>query len=149
MLFELHIKYKNGQTDRPIVFTGEGEPFKFIPTSDIIAVGSRRFRYKVKKHDFLPIAIVRMGGKTLIYPSNIECHPQTTLEDIMEIKSKKSPTKNPTIPKTPNQTWSFDSTSGGGKYIVTKTLKGLKCDCPGSWRAKDRRCKHIKEVEKY
>jgi hypothetical protein len=24
----------------------------------------------------------------------------------------------------------------------------LKCNCPGTWRAKDRRCKHIKEVEK-
>lgn len=22
------------------------------------------------------------------------------------------------------------------------------CDCPGHWRAKDKRCKHIKELEK-
>ena len=45
------------------------------------------------------------------------------------------------------KTWKFESASGGGTYVVRETAKGLKCDCPGTWRAKDRRCKHIKEME--
>jgi hypothetical protein len=41
----------------------------------------------------------------------------------------------------------FESSSGDGFYQVIENMGKLKCNCPGTWRAKDRRCKHIKEVE--
>jgi hypothetical protein len=40
-------------------------------------------KYKVKKHPYLPIAIVRFTDKTVIMPAGIECHPETTLDDII------------------------------------------------------------------
>ena len=42
----------------------------------------------------------------------------------------------------------FKSSSSDSIYKVRQNGDKLKCDCPGTWRAKDRRCKHIKEVEK-
>lgn len=42
-------------------------------------------KYKIKKHRYLPICIVKFANKTVIYPAGIECHPETTLDDIIEI----------------------------------------------------------------
>jgi hypothetical protein len=50
-------------------------------------------------------------------------------------------------PKQENK-WMFESSSGDGFYQVRENMGKLKCSCPGSWRAFDKRCKHIKEVEK-
>jgi hypothetical protein len=108
------------------------------------------FKYKVEKHDYIPPAIVKLGTKTYIFPSGMECHPDTELSDIVEIKSQKQiqQEKKENIDEEP-KTWKFESSSGGGTYTVRYTKKGtLTCDCPGVWRSKDRRCKHIKEVEK-
>jgi hypothetical protein len=152
MLFELHIKYKDGTTLRPIVYGGIGEEVKIYPERDgIMAASCRPFKYKVLKHNILPACIVRMGDKTFIYPSQIECHPKTTLNDIIEIqtKGKIKVEEKVVIEKPQIKSWRFESSSDGGEYFVTETPKGLKCTCPGMWRAKDRRCKHIKEVEKY
>jgi len=46
-------------------------------------------KYKVKKHKYLPIAIVRFNDKTIIMPANIECDPSTTLDDIEVIDEKQ------------------------------------------------------------
>ncbi len=43
--------------------------------------------------------------------------------------------------------WMFESSSGDGFYKVRQNGLKLTCTCPGSWRAADRRCKHIKQVE--
>jgi hypothetical protein len=151
MLFELHIKYKDGQTDRPLVYVETGGEIKIYPEQDnILAAGCRRFRYHVPKHAYLPVSIVRLNGKTLISPSMKECHPQTTLEDIIESKPKiKGDVQIKEKIKESKQTWEFNSSSGDGKYIVTKVGDIFKCTCPGSWRSKDKKCKHIKEVEQY
>jgi hypothetical protein len=55
----------------------------------------------------------------------------------------------PEVVETPVQKneWMFESSSGDGFYKVRQNGVKLTCNCPGSWRAKDRRCKHIKEVE--
>jgi hypothetical protein len=42
----------------------------------------------------------------------------------------------------------FESSSSDGFYQVTENMGKLKCNCMGYFRASDRRCKHIKEVEK-
>ena len=80
----------------------------------------------------------------MIYPSGVPCIPETTLDDIEVIESNKPKVvvEKPQKPK-----WMFESSSGDGFYQVIENMGKLKCNCPGTWRAKDRRCKHIKEVE--
>ena len=91
------------------------------------------FKYKVEKHPFLCVAIVKFGNKYMIYPDDIE---------VIESNKPKVVVEKPQKPK-----WMFESSSGDGFYQVIENMGKLKCNCPGTWRAKDRRCKHIKEVE--
>ena len=105
-------------------------------------------KYKVKKHSYLPVAIVRFFDKTVIMPAGIECHPETTLGDIVEIATQEQIEKSQIeLPKKEEKrTWKFESASGGGTYIVTETKPGVfKCQCPGFFRSKGN-CKHVKEV---
>jgi hypothetical protein len=46
-------------------------------------------KYKIKKHPYLPVAIVRFFDKTVIMPAGIECHPETTLDDIIVIEDNE------------------------------------------------------------
>jgi hypothetical protein len=45
-------------------------------------------KYKVKKHVYLPVVIIRLHDKTIIMPEGIECDPSTTLDDIEVINEK-------------------------------------------------------------
>jgi hypothetical protein len=47
------------------------------------------FKYKIPKHDYLPICIARFVNRTVIYPNILECHPKTSLKDI-EVKDEVS-----------------------------------------------------------
>ena len=149
MLFELFIEYTDGRTETKIVTE---EETTIYPQRDNIAhSGCKRFKYQVEKHSILPATIVRFVNKTMIFPSQIECHPKTTLADIVEIKSQQQVEEEksllPTQPRL--KSWKFESSSGGGTYVVKQTKNGgLRCDCPGVWRAKDREkgCKHMQEV---
>ncbi len=47
------------------------------------------FKYKVEKHHYLPVSIIRFGNKSMIYPAGIPCIPETTLDDIEVIESNK------------------------------------------------------------
>ena len=82
------------------------------------------------------------NGQKYIIPLWIKVHPKTTYSDINWIKpevKKIEPEKN---------TWKFESSSAPGTfYIVKQSGLKLSCNCPGVWRSKDRRCKHIKQVE--
>lgn len=149
MLFELYLEYEDGTNETKIVT--EDQTTIYPQRDKITHSGCKPFKYKVEKHSVLPKTIVRFLNKTMIYPAQIECHPKTTLNDIIEIESEEQKEKvQIEAPKKEKpKTWKFESVSGGGTYVVTQTPKGLKCDCMGYWRAKDRRCKHIKEVEKY
>jgi len=149
MLAQLTIEYQDGRTEVKIVPSREAV---IHPQQDGVKHAScKPFKYKVPKHNILPVAIVRFISKTMIYPAQIECHPETTLNDIVVIESEeqKEKVQIEAPKKEESKTWKFESASGGGTYVVKQTPKGLKCDCPGTWRAKDRRCKHIKEVETY
>jgi len=151
MLKKLTIKYGDGRQDEKIVHVENGKQVKIYPKLFNIAFAHcKTFKYEVEQHDVLCPAIVNFNGKYKIMPWGIECHPKTELSDIRVIKKKKTKSKQKlqTQQKPTKQTWKFDSSSGGGTYTVTKIGNKLKCDCPGTWRAKDRRCKHIKEVEK-
>ena len=149
MLSELTIEYLDGRKEVKIVNAKETTLY---PQRDGIKhAGCKAFKYEVPSHRYLPKMIVRLGDKTYIYPAQIECHPETTLNDIIEVKSEEQIAKEQSsLPKKEEpKKWKFESASGGGTYTVTQTPKGFKCNCPGVWRAKDRKCKHIKEVENY
>ena len=64
-----------------------------------------------------------------------------TLDDIKWVPKK-------TEPKPESKTWTFKSSSSDKTYKVKQTDNTLKCNCMGFFRAKDRRCKHNKSVEK-
>jgi len=149
MLSELTIEYLDGRKEVKIVNAKETTLY---PQRDGIKhAGCKAFKYEVPKHNILPKMIVRLGDKTYIYPAQIECHPDTTLQDVIEILSEQQmeQVKSSLPKKEEPKKWKFESVSGDGKYTVIQTPKGLKCDCMGYFRARDRRCKHIKEVENY
>jgi len=152
MLKELYFEFEDGRVETKIVHIEENDTLTIYPQRDKIKhSGCKAFKYEVPQHKYLPTSIIRFWDKTMIYPAQIECHPKTTLSDIIEIKSEEQiAIEKAALPKKePAKKWKFSSVSGGGTYTVTLTPKGLKCDCMGYWRAKDRRCKHIKEVETY
>ena len=101
-------------------------------------VGAKRFRYESRSPYF---GLVEIKGKKFLTPDWIEVHPQTTLADIKH---------EPIVVEVPVQKseWTFKSESSDSVYRVRQNGLKLTCTCPGSWRAADRRCKHIKEVEK-
>jgi hypothetical protein len=61
-----------------------------------------------------------------------------------ETRGRKKGTK-----KVDNPTeWRFESKSDPGSYYVVKQISDYKvsCTCSGQYRAKDRKCRHMKEV---
>jgi hypothetical protein len=105
--------------------------------------GVRVFKYEHTHAYMAPALFISpTTGKKFIIPSWIEVHPQTTLEDIKWIK----PEIKVTEPK--KSEWTFDSSSGNGFYTVrVNSLGKLACNCMGYYRSKDRKCKHVKQVE--
>jgi hypothetical protein len=101
--------------------------------------GAKRFSYESRSPYF---ALIEIRGKKMLVPDWIEVHPQTIISDIKY--------NAPVVVEAPIQQneWMFESSSGGGFYKVKQNGLKLTCTCPGSWRAFDRRCKHIKEIEK-
>jgi hypothetical protein len=83
MLSELTIEYLDGRKEVKIVNAKETTLY---PQRDGIKhAGCKAFKYEVPKHNYLPKMIVRFLDKTYIYPAQIECHPETTLDDVIEI----------------------------------------------------------------
>lgn len=102
----------------------------------------------IHKHLYPP-ALVYIGEKTYLIPGWKEVPKGTLLQDIKWEKETFEKKKLKVITKT------FVSSSDDS--ILYKTEKAeqpdgtfkYNCDCPGRWRAKDKRCKHIKELETY
>ncbi len=101
--------------------------------------GAKRFSYESRSPYF---ALIEIRGKKILVPDWVEVHSKTTISDIKH--------NTPVVVEVPVQQneWMFESSSGGGFYKVKQNGLKLTCTCPGSWRAFDRRCKHIKEIEK-
>lgn len=119
----------------------EGTTYGFKPDSNLVSTAARLFKYEYE-HSYMPPALVIMSQQKYIVPSWQKVHPNTTLADIEWIKPAK-----PEPPKEKNK-WKFESASEPGVfYFVKQSGSKLTCTCSGFWRAKDRRCKHIKEVE--
>jgi hypothetical protein len=99
--------------------------------------GAQRFRYESRTPYF---GFVELNGKRYLTPDWIEVHPQTTFTDVHHIVPEVEQLKE-------KNEWEFKSSSSDSTYKVRQNGLKLTCSCPGAWRAKDRKCKHIKAVE--
>jgi hypothetical protein len=115
--------------------------FELDPTNISTSI-VRPFQYEIES--VLRPGIANIQGKKFITPGFIPCHPNTELSDIKWVQkiSKKEQVKE-------IDTWRFKSSSGDGEYVTKRNGFKYTCNCPGVWRAKDRECKHIKEVKSY
>ena len=104
--------------------------------------------FRLFKYDHtnrIPPSIFTIGGKTYIMPGWQEVLPQTRLSDINWIKPK--------VKRAEVIEHEFKSSCGKKTYIAKKYISAdgnvkYGCNCFGAIRAKDRRCKHIKSIEK-
>lgn len=136
--------YDDGRKEDTIIFTDNSTPTTIYPKRDRIRHSFlTTFRYKVKIKFGEAVAIVRFKDKTLLMPKGIEVHPKTTIEDI-DILQTKSKVKK----QLPPNIHTFKSSSSDSVYTVREIAGMYKCNCPGSYRAKDKKCKHIKSLIK-
>ena len=146
MLSQLTIGYDDGREEVKIVPSNETTIY---PQRDKIKYGFHKpFKYEVIKHRILPVSIANFPNGKVIMPAGIDCHPETTLDDIIEIVVETEQEKQEKKEIKEKNVFEFKSSSSDSVYKVRQNGDKLKCDCPGTWRVKDRRCKHIKEVEK-
>ena len=108
------------------------------------ATAARRFKYKYE-HPAMAPTLLNLNGKTYLMPMWEEVVNGTTLNDIEWVK--------PVVKVTEVEKFEFKSSSSNKVYVAKRYTKPdgevkLTCSCAGAWRAFDRRCKHIKSLEK-
>lgn len=134
MLFKVQKQFDDGTKVDELVYS-EGAYIIHPKQQNISYCHVTLFKYKYEGHMFP--ALVNISDKKYIVPTWQKVHPQTTLNDIDWIKPQ--PIKLDIV--------KFEVTgSNGDKYktVYNPNTKKWKCTCPGSWRAKDGHCKHIK-----
>jgi hypothetical protein len=139
MLYQVSNEWKCGFMEDFISYSKGGYTID-SPQTKISIV--KVFKYKIESR--LKPGIAKVKGKTFITPGWIPCHPKTELSDINWIQKVPKEEKLKEI-----DTWRFKSSSGDGEYVTKKNGFKYTCNCPGVWRAKDKECKHIKEVKSY
>ena len=142
MLWEFTNTNKYGNLRTRIIYRPDGQPFGFNPKGLGSFVNVRVFKYTYE-HPLLPPSLfLGQDGQKYIVPTWQKVVPETTLNDINWIKPKIKP-----VEPQKNE-WLFESSSDPGSFYKVRQV-GVKytCNCPGVWRAKDRECKHIKEVK--
>ena len=137
MLYQVSNEWKCGFMEDFITYS-EGGYTLDSPQTKISIV--KVFKYKIESR--IKPGIAKVKGKTFITPGWVPCHPKTELNDINWIQKVPKEEKLKEI-----DTWRFKSSSGDGEYVTKKNGFKYTCNCPGVWRAKDRECKHIKEVK--
>lgn len=143
-LWELSNQNKHGNWRSRVVFVPEGKSFS-IPKG-FGNVCASRFKY-VHRHPILPpVLTTGQDGNKYLIPGSTKVHPQTTLKDIRWEK--------PPIVKIERKTEKFEFTSSSDpnvtyitKMYTTGSNVSYACNCPGVWRSKDKKCKHIKSLE--
>ena len=138
---------KYGTVRRRIIYTPT-MPFSFNPKGLGPFVSVTTFKYKYE-HYIPPTLFNANDGKRYILPTWQEVLPETTISDIEWIKMVLTDeVKVKAKEKIEENTFKFESKSDPGSfYTVIKKGDKYKCNCPGSWRAKDRECKHIKQIK--
>ena len=140
-LFKFQNLNKHGNLRTRIVHSPTSQ-FSFKPKGFGKFVNVQRFYYEMEHEYLIPTLYVNLKGEKIMMPDGIKVHPKTTLNDIKMKRPKPKKRKEPIIE-------THISSSSGAEYTTRYFPDSGKiyCSCPGSWRAKDRRCKHIKEME--
>ena len=89
-----------------------------------------------------PALYTDQNGDKFLLPTFEKVHPKTTLDDVILTRPAKEKRTEPII--------ETSISSSGDVTYETKYYPDsgrIYCSCPGQWRAKDRRCKHIKAME--
>ena len=116
--------------------------FSFKPKGLGKFVNVQRFYYEMEHAYLSPALYTNNKGEKMILPSMQKVHPKTTLEDIKVIRPKTKKRTEPIIETHVSSSKDIEYTT---KYYPDSD--NYYCSCPGTWRAKDRRCKHIKAME--
>ena len=120
----------------------ESTTYGFKPQSSLVSCASRLFKYEYTHPTLGPTLFTTNDGETYIMPTWQKVHPKTTLADIEWTKPVKI------VAPVEKNVWKFESSSDPGHfYTVRQSGFKYSCNCPGVWRSKDRKCKHIKQVE--
>ena len=143
MLYEFKNYNRHGNVRTRIVPWPKGKAFGVNPKGLGNYIGVKIFKYEYK-HSFIPPTLLALNGKKYLMPLWQEVLPETELSDIKWIKPKSKVKQKPIIE-------THTSSSNANKTYKTTYYPesgNIRCSCPGSWRAADKRCKHIKELEK-
>ena len=146
-LWKFSNKNKYGNWRHRIIATLDNKPFSHGPGFGT-SVSVSRFKYTYE-HPLLPPSIIvsPTTGKTYIVPAWMEVLPETTLNDIEWIKPEIKIVKSKDTPILISE-YKFESKSEPGSFYVVQVIGNkVKCNCAGQYRAKDRQCKHMKEVQ--
>ena len=104
-------------------------------------VNVQRFKYEYHHSHISPQMQVRKGER-FIMPGNQKVHSETTFHDIVWIQPQPKKRTEPIV--------KINVSSSNGSKYQTKYFPdsgNYQCNCMGYFRAKDRRCKHIKALE--
>jgi hypothetical protein len=110
-------------------------------------IGASRFHYE-SRTPYHGLMTSPVDGKTYLTPDWIEVHPETTLDDIRAAKDETRGRKKASTKFENPKEWKFESKSDPDSWYVVKHVSESKvtCTCAGQYRAKDRKCRHMKEV---
>lgn len=142
MLYKFSNLNKHGDTRTRIISIPQGKALSYNPKGLGLYQNVSAFKYDYK-HPLLPPTLLKMNGKTYVMPMWKEVVAGTTLNDIKWVK--------PEVKKTVVEEFQFASSSSSLLYTTKKFTKPsgeikYSCTCPGVWRSKDRKCKHIKSL---
>jgi len=145
MLLKIITKNKYGNPRTRIISKSPAKPFSHGKGfGDFFAVSSFKYQYK---HPTSPPALFKSpSGDIYIVPTWEKVLPETTLEDINWVRDKVIEEKTISKPKE----WKFESKSKPGSFYIVKQISDYKvtCNCSGQYRARDRKCIHLKTVMK-
>lgn len=127
------------------VVTQDSTQFNYKPDGKTKSYAVQRIMYK--QESWIPPAFTNMGGKKYLLPKWVEVHPETQFSDILWKRPKPKVRETTMITKKFTSKSNPDITYEARKVTLPTGEYQYSCNCPGVWRAKDRRCKHIKDLE--
>ena len=142
MLYKFTNTNKYGNLRHRIIYRPNGEGFKFNPKNFGPFVNVEVFRYTYEHPILPPSLFTGTDGQKFITPTWQKVLPETTLEDINWVKPELK------VTPTTSLEYKFESKSDPGSFYIVRVIGDkVKCNCAGQYRAKDRQCKHMKEVK--
>ena len=137
---------KYGTLRSRVIFVPDGKPLS-IGKGFGPFVAVRRFKY-THEHMYPPALFTSsIDNQKYIVPGWQKVIPETTLNDIEWIKPEPKVVQQQNVSPT-NEEYKFESKSEPGSFYVVRVVGDkVKCNCAGQYRAKDRQCKHMKEVK--